>query len=63
LLENANFKSPLVKVQDSEERFQLTAVIKAIDPAGSLAAQRDLPGSKKPAEGAGAAGKQPGKKP
>jgi general secretion pathway protein L len=63
LLENANFKSPLVKVQDSEERFQLAAVIKAIDPAGALAAQRDLPGSKKPAEGAGAAGRQPGKKP
>jgi general secretion pathway protein L len=47
LLENANFKSPLVKVQGGEERFQLAAMMKVINPA----------------EVAGQAGKQPGKKP
>ncbi|MGK2951264.1 MAG: PilN domain-containing protein [Thiobacillus sp.] len=33
LLENAHFKSPLVKVQGGEERFQLAAGIKAVDLA------------------------------
>lgn len=47
LLENANFKSPLVKVQGGEERFQLAAVMKVANPA----------------EVAGQAGKPPGKKP
>ena len=69
LLENANFKSPLVKVQVEGQlarrklrgRFQLTAVIKAIDPAGSLATLRGLPGRNKPAKGAGAAANNPGK--
>ena len=68
LLENANFKSPLVKVQGgraqggeaqgSEERFKLTAGVKAIDPAKALAEQRDVQENKKPAS---AAGNQPAK--
>jgi hypothetical protein len=68
LLENANFKSPLVKVQvgraqvgqaqAGEERFQLAAGIKAIDPAGALATLRGLHENKQPAK---AAGKQPAK--
>lgn len=67
LLENANFKSPLVKVQSGraqagqaqagEERFQLAAGIKAIDPAGALATLRELHENKKPAK----AGKPPAK--
>ena len=58
LLENANFKSPLVKVQGGrgqageaqagEERFQLAAEIRAVDPAGALAAQRDVQENKNP---------------
>jgi general secretion pathway protein L len=68
LLENAHFKSPLVKVQvgraqtgqaqAGEERFQLAAGIKAIDPAGALAALRGLHENKQPAK---AAGKPPAK--
>lgn len=67
LLENANFKSPLVKVQvgraqvgqaqAGEERFQLAAEIKAVDPAGALATLRGLHENKQPAK----AGKQPAK--
>ncbi|MFZ3261037.1 MAG: PilN domain-containing protein [Thiobacillus sp.] len=67
LLENANFKSPLVKVQAGrtqagqaqagEERFQLAAGIKATDPAGALATLRGLHEIKLPAK----AGKQPAK--
>lgn len=67
LLENAHFKSPLVKVQAGrtqagqaqagEERFQLAAGIKAIDPAGALATLRGLYENKPPAK----AGKQPAK--
>ncbi|MDO9386150.1 MAG: PilN domain-containing protein [Thiobacillus sp.] len=67
LLENANFKSPLVKVQAGrtqagqaqagEERFQLAAGIKAIDPVGALATLRGLHQNKLPAK----AGKQPAK--
>lgn len=53
MLENANFKSPLVKVQGSEERFQLAAGIKAIDLAEVLATQRDSDENKKPAKAAG----------
>ncbi|MDP1644143.1 MAG: PilN domain-containing protein [Thiobacillus sp.] len=47
LLENANFKSPLVKVQGGEERFQLAAVMKVIDPA-KVAGQAGQPPGKKP---------------
>lgn len=61
LLENANFKSPLVKVQGSEERFQLAAGIKLIDPIKALALQRDPQEDKKPAEVPGKAGTQPAK--
>lgn len=67
LLENAHFKSPLVKVQAGraqadqvqagEERFQLAAGIKAIDPAGAFATLRGLHENKPPAK----AGKQPAK--
>lgn len=67
LLENANFKSPLVKVQvgraqadqeqAGEERFQLAARIKAIDPAGVLATLRGLHENKQPAK----VGKPPAK--
>lgn len=67
LLENANFKSPLVKVQlgraqdgqaqAGEERFQLAVGIKAIDPAGALATLRGLHENKPPAK----AGKPPAK--
>lgn len=57
LLENANFKSPLVKVLGGEERFQLAAGIKAMDPVGSLATLRGLHQNKPPAK----AGKQPAK--
>ena len=60
LLENANFKSPLAKVTGSEERFQLAAEMKAIDPAKALVMQRDLSENNKPA---GKTGKQAGKKP
>ncbi len=42
LLENANFKSPLAKVQGSEERFQLEAEVKAFNPTKMLVMQRDL---------------------
>lgn len=48
LLENANFKSPLVKVAGGEERFQLVAAIKPIDFAEALAWQRNLEVTKKP---------------
>jgi general secretion pathway protein L len=61
LLENANFKSPLVKVQGSEERFQLAAGIKPIDPVQALAVQRDLHENKKPAEASGKTDTQPAK--
>lgn len=60
LLEDANFKSPLVKVpagrgqaspaQVGEERFQLAATIKPVDPAAALAALRGLHEAKKPAK-------------
>ncbi len=63
LLENASFKSPLVKVQGSEERFQLSADIKAIDPAEALIMQRDLRENKQPAKAAGKSGTQTRKKP
>ncbi|MDQ1315409.1 MAG: ral secretion pathway protein [Pseudomonadota bacterium] len=56
LLENANFKSPLVKVQGSEERFQLAAVVKAIDLAEALATQRGSDENKKPVKSAGKTG-------
>lgn len=39
LLENASFKSPLVKVQGNEDRFQLAATIKTIGIDQALAAQ------------------------
>lgn len=42
LLENAHFKAPLVKGQGGEERFQLGATLKAIDPATALQALRSL---------------------
>lgn len=42
LLENTHFKSPLVKGQGGEERFQLGATMKPIDPAAALAALRSL---------------------
>jgi len=61
LLENANFKSPLVKAQGGEERFQLAAGVKIIDPAEALAALRDLHENKKPAKAAEKAGKRPAK--
>lgn len=49
LLQDASFKSPLVKAQGGEERFQLTAAIKTIPLAEALAAQRALSeGKKKP---------------
>ncbi len=69
LLENAHFKSPLVKVQvaeaepkltkaqTGEERFQLAAGIKAIDPTGALAALRGLHENKTTGQGR----KQPAK--
>jgi len=44
-------------VQAGEERFQLAAGIKAIDPAGALATLRGLHENKLPAK----AGKQPAK--
>jgi general secretion pathway protein L len=46
-LENASFKSPLVKVQPGEERFQLAASLKAIPLADALAFQRALAEGKK----------------
>jgi len=61
LLENANFKSPLVKVQGGEERFQLAAGKKVIDPVGALAKQRDLQENKQPAKAADKVGKPPAK--
>jgi general secretion pathway protein L len=69
LLENAHFKSPLVKVQagrgqttqDGEERFQLAAGIKAADPAEALAALRGLHEDKKPVGAAGKARNPPAK--
>jgi general secretion pathway protein L len=63
LLENASFKSPLVKGRDNEERFQLAAELKVVDLAVALAAQRDLVEIKMPVKPAGKSGKQPGKKP
>jgi general secretion pathway protein L len=63
LLENASFKSPLVKGPNNEERFQLAAELKVIDLARALAAQRELNEIKKPAKAAGKSGKQSGKKP
>lgn len=42
LLENAHFKAPLVKGQAGEERFQLGATMKPIDPAQALDALRTL---------------------
>jgi len=59
LIENANFKSPLVKAQGSEERFQLAAGIKLIDPVQALALQRDSQENKKPAKASGKADAQP----
>ena len=69
LLENANFKSPLVKVQGGrgpvgqaqagEERFQLAAGIKVIGLPAALAAQRGLQKNKKPARTAGKPPAQP----
>jgi general secretion pathway protein L len=50
LLENASYKSPLVKGRENEERFQLAVETKAIDPAAALAAQLDLNENKKPAK-------------
>lgn len=47
LLQDASFKSPLVKVQGGEERFQLTATIRAIPLGEALAAQRVLAESRK----------------
>jgi general secretion pathway protein L len=55
LLESASFKSPLVKVQGSEERFQLTAGVRVIDFVDALAALRDLHDNKRPAEESGKA--------
>ena len=63
LLENASFKSPLAKVTGSEERFQLAAEMKAIDPAKARVMQRDLSENNKPAGAVGKSGKRPGKKP
>lgn len=63
LLESANFKSPLVKMRDDEEKFQLAAVIKAVDLAKALAAQRDMQESKVSPKVDNTAGKQPAKKP
>lgn len=37
LLENASFKSSLVKIQGSEERFQLAAVVKVVDTTKAFA--------------------------
>lgn len=62
LLESANFKSPLVKMRDDEEKFQLAAVIKAVDLARALAAQSDVQESKVSPKVDDTAGKQPGKK-
>jgi general secretion pathway protein L len=63
LLGNASFKSPLVKGQGNEERFELAAELKAVDLAAALAAQRDLAENKIPATAGGKPGKKPGKKP
>jgi general secretion pathway protein L len=63
VLENASFKSPLVKGRDNEERFQLAAELKAVDLAAALAAQRDLTENKMPEKVPGKSGKKPGKKP
>ena len=63
LLENANFKSPLAKVQGSEERFQLTVEVKPIDLAKALVMQRDFLENEKPAKATGKTGRQPSKKP
>jgi general secretion pathway protein L len=40
LFENAHYKSPLTKIQGSEERFQLDATIRTQDIAQALARQR-----------------------
>ncbi len=53
LLENAHFKAPLVKGQGGEERFQLGATMKAIDPAEALEALRALHEPSRPAAKAG----------
>jgi general secretion pathway protein L len=70
VLENASYKSPLVKGRDNEERFQLAVESKIIDPAVALAAQQDLNEIKKPVKAAGKPGKPtmkpasaPGEKP
>ena len=42
LLENANFTSPLVKVQGGEERFQLAATLRTIDLSDAISAQRKM---------------------
>ena len=53
LLENASFKSPLVKVQGGEDRFQLAVGIKAIDLTKALASLRDSHEKNKPAKSTG----------
>ncbi len=53
LLENAHFKAPLVKGQGGEERFQLGATMKPIDPAKALEALRALHEQSQPAAKAG----------
>jgi general secretion pathway protein L len=62
LLENASFKSPLVKVQGSEERFELTAAIKPVDLAEALVLLRGLHENDKPAKAAGRANKRSAKR-
>lgn len=59
LLENASFKSPLVKVQGGEDRFQLAVEIKAIDLAKALVTLRDLHEKVKPAKSTGKMVKPP----
>lgn len=69
LLENANFKSPLVKVQPGrgqagqvqagEERFQLAAGIKPVDPVAALATLRGLHEDQKPAKATRKSRKKP----
>ena len=63
LLEDAHFKSPLAKVQGSEERFQLAATIRAIDQAKALVMQQGLPENKMPVKASGNSGMQRGTNP
>jgi len=50
LLENANFTSPLVKVQGGEERFQLAATLRTIALSDAISAQQKMWESATPAK-------------